>query len=263
MKLETIIERSKTSAPKGQVLLIHGACMGAWCWSDNFQPWFAEAGYDVYAISLRNHAGSEKKGKLRFKSVSEYVDDLKQIIETRPGPTYLIGHSMGGFIIQHYLTQPSQKVQKAVLLCASPPQGNLSIIPRLLKDITFPFLKALLNLSWLPIFKEKRNARKVMFSHEFPEEKLEKVLLQMQDESFLAFLEMTALNLPDYRKVITPLLIIGGEKDYLIPEKATRNMAELYKSDVTIISNAPHNVMMEPGWEKVAETIERFFHQIN
>ena len=35
--------------------------MGAWCWSDNFLPWFAEQGYDVHAISLRNHAGSEKK----------------------------------------------------------------------------------------------------------------------------------------------------------------------------------------------------------
>lgn len=118
-------------------------------------------------------------------------------------------------------------------------------------------------MSWLPIFKEKRNARKVMFSNDFPEEKLEKAIVQMQDESFLAFLEMTALNLPDYRKVITPMLIIGGEKDYLIPEKATRKMAELYKSEVIIVNNAPHNVMMEPGWEKVAEKIETFFRRIN
>ena len=111
MTLETIIARSKTPISKGQVVLIHGACMGAWCWSDNFQPWFAEAGYDVYAISLRNHAGSEKKGTLRFKSVSEYVEDLQQIVETLPGPVYLIGHSMGGFIIQHYLSKNKKKIQ--------------------------------------------------------------------------------------------------------------------------------------------------------
>lgn len=258
MKLETIIAKSETPISKGQVVLIHGACMGAWCWSDNFQPWFAGAGYDVYAISLRNHAGSEKKGSIRFKSINEYVDDLKQIIESLPGPVYLIGHSMGGFIIQHFLTQPNQKVIKAILLCSSPPQGNLSIIPRLLKDITIPFLKANLILSWLPIFKKKHNARKVMFSKDFPEEQLEKAILQMQDESFLAFLEMTALKLPDYRKVKTPMLIVGGEKDYLIPEKATRKMAELYKSDPFIVKNAPHNLMMEPGWEKVAEKIETF-----
>jgi pimeloyl-ACP methyl ester carboxylesterase len=263
MKLETITAKSKTPISKGNVVLIHGACMGAWCWSDNFLPWFAEAGYDVYAISLRNHAGSEKKGSIRFKSINEYVDDLKQIIESLPGPVFLIGHSMGGFTIQHYLSQPNPVVSKAVLLCSSPLQGNLSIIPRLLKDMTFPFLKANLYLSWLPIFKEKRNARKVMFSSDFPEEKLEKAIMLMQDESFLVFLEMVALNLPDHKKVKTPLLIIGGEKDYLIPEKATRKMAELYKSETFTVKNAPHNLMMEPGWEKVAEKIETFFRKGN
>lgn len=258
MKLETIIENSKTNTSKGQLVLIHGACMGAWCWADNFLPWFAADGYDVHAISLRNHAGSEKKGSLRFKSVIEYVEDLRQVIESLPGPVFLIGHSMGGFTIQHYLTQPDPKVQKAVLLCSSPPQGNMGIIPRLLKDLTIPFLKANLQLSWKPIFKEKANARKVMFSEEYPEIKLEKAVEQMQDESFLVFLEMVALKLPDYSKILTPLMIIGGEKDYLIPEKATRKMAGLYKTDPHIIKDAPHNIMMESGWEKAAENISSF-----
>ena len=138
---------------------------------------------------------------------------------------------MGGFTIQHYLADPDPKVQKAVLLCSSPAQGNLGIIPRLLKDITLPFLKANLQLSWKPVFKEKANARKVMFSKNFPKKNWIKQLSKMQDESFRAFLEMTALNLPDHRKVKTPLLIIGGEKDYLIPEKATRKMAALYNTE--------------------------------
>ena len=258
MNLEIIITKSTSVHLKGQLVLIHGACMGAWCWSDNFQPWFAAEGYDVHAISLRNHAGSEKKGDLRFKTVNEYVEDIQQVIDSLPGPVYLIGHSMGGFTIQHYLAKPDAKVHKAVLLCSSPAQGNLAIILRLLKDLTLPFLKANLQLSWKPVFKEKANARKVMFSRDFPEEKLEKVVSQMQDESFRAFLEMTALNLPDHRKVKTPLLIIGGEKDYLIPEKATRKMAVLYNSQPLIVANAPHNLMMEAGWEDVTKKIAAF-----
>lgn len=233
--------------------------MGAWCWSDNFLPWFAEAGFDVYALSLRNHAGSEKKGNIRFKTINEYVEDLRQVIESLPGPVFLIGHSMGGFTIQHLLALPNPGVSKAVLLCSSPPQGNMGIIPRLIKDMPLPFLKANLGMSWLPVFKEKRNARKVMFSSEYPEEKLEKAVGQMQDESFRVFLEMVAFNLPDYKKITTPLMIIGGEKDYLIPEKATRKMAELYKSEPVIVKDAPHNIMMESGWEKIAEKISDFF----
>ena len=38
-----------------------------------------------------------------------------------------------------------------------------------------------------------------------------------------------------------------------------QKMAEKYKSDVIIVKNAPHNLMMEPGWEKVVEKIETFF----
>jgi hypothetical protein len=208
---------------------------------------------------LRNHVGSGKKGNLRFRSVSEYVEDLQQVIKSLPGPVFLIGHSMGGFTIQHYLAEPDPKVRKAVLLCSSPAQGNLGIIPRLLKDITLPFLKANLQLSWKPVFKENANARKVMFSKDFPEEKLEKAVSQMQDESFRAFLEMTALNLPDHRKVKTPLLIVGGEKDYLIPEMATRKMAALYDTEPLIYANAPHNMMMEAGWEELAKKISAFF----
>jgi pimeloyl-ACP methyl ester carboxylesterase len=258
MNLEIKINKSTTGIAKGQLVLIHGACMGAWCWSDNFLPWFAADGYDVHAISLRNHAGSEKKGNIRFKSVREYVEDLRQFIEPLPGPVFLIGHSMGGFTIQHYLAQQNPRVTKAILLCSSPPQGNLGIIPRLLKDMPLSFLKAIFFMSWLPVFKNKMNARKVMFSNEYSQEKLEKAIVQMQDESFLIFLEMVALNLPVYRNIKTPLLIVGGEKDYLIPEKATRKMAELYNTEPIIVKNAPHNIMMEAGWKDIAEKISKF-----
>ena len=257
--LEVLHEAPETRQSRGSLLLIHGACMGAWAWKDNFLPWFAKQGYDTYAISLRNHAGSEKQGKIRFKSIYEYVDDVRQAIKPLEGPVYLLGHSMGGFLIQHYLSGPvDPKVKKGVLLCASPAQGNLSVIPRLLRMAPLPFLKANLKLSWKPVFKTPVNARKVMFTPGFPEVKLQEVMRQMQDESFLAFLEMTALNLPNYKKIERPLLVVGAERDVLISEKSTRKLASLLGVSPLIVPGGSHNLMMEQGWEELALNIEAF-----
>jgi hypothetical protein len=193
-----------------------------------------------------------------MKSIKAYVEDLRQVIDNLQGPVYLIGHSMGGLTIQHYLATPSPKVRKAVLLCSALPHPDISIIPRLLRDFPWSFLKANLLMSWRPVFQSPANARKLMLSEKFPEERIRPLLEKMQDESFVVFLQIMGLTPPDTRKVKTPLFIIGGEKDYLISESGTRKMAATYGTEPWIVKNAPHNLMMEEGWERISERISDF-----
>jgi hypothetical protein len=40
---------------------------------------------------------------------------------------------------------------------------------------------------------------------------------------------------------------------------ATRKMAALYDTEPLIVANAPHNMMMEAGWEELAKKISAFF----
>jgi len=248
---------------RGTVLLVHGACMGAWAWEDNLLPWFAQQGFNSVAMSFRNHGGSGPRGGLKFKSVHEYVADLAEVVHQLEGPIYLVGHSMGGFVIQHYLSRTADsRIQKAVLLCAAPPHGNFSVLGRLMSHATLGFIQSNLLMSWKPVLMNRKYARKIMFTDHTPEKKIEDTIERMQDESFLVFLEMMALNLPDAKRIKTPLCIIGAEKDFLVSEKDTRKMAATYGVKPVIIPQAPHNLMLEPGWEQTAKIILEFIAPI-
>ena len=39
---------------------MHGAYHAAWCWEEHFIPFFYAHGYNVYAMSFRNHGNSER-----------------------------------------------------------------------------------------------------------------------------------------------------------------------------------------------------------
>ena len=63
---------------------------------------FAAAGFATYALDLRGRGKSDGK-RLYADNVSEYVDDLSQVIGTaksrHPGlPVFLLGHSAGGVV---------------------------------------------------------------------------------------------------------------------------------------------------------------------
>jgi pimeloyl-ACP methyl ester carboxylesterase len=258
MFIETIHTKSSSSS-KGTVVLLHGVCFGAWYWENNFQPWFTEKGYDVISISYRNHGSSEKRGSLKWRSINEYVEDVQSVVSKIEGDVYIIGHSMGGFITQHYLHKyPSLKIKKAVLLCTVPNNGIGGATLQVIKTYPFSFLKGLFTLSFIPVFNNYTKAKQLMFAEKFPDDELQPIVARMQDESFRAYLDMLFLNLPAAKSTSVPLLLIGGENDFLIRPSSFKKFAKQVNAELVFMKGA-HNINMEDGWEKVAERIEEFF----
>ena len=258
MKLEIISKVHAEASGRESILLIHGACMGAWVWEDNFLPYFYEKGFNVYAMSFRNHGNSESNSPLRWLSIEEYVDDLNKVIHELQGPIHLIGHSMGGFTIQHYLQNPSPKIKSTTLLCSVPNHGLWRLIGNLVFHYPLFFLQSVLTFSWLPVLKNYKRLKKVMFRLDMPADKMKYYAAKLQEESFLVFLQMVLLKLPKVVKSKVPMLIIGGEKDFLIPASDTSKMARKFNTEPFIIKNASHCLMLEQGWEMVADQIARF-----
>jgi len=78
------------------VLLIHGAWHGAWCWTDTIEA-LQTRGVPATAIDLPGHAPGSRAGwRISFR---HYVDAVCGTARDMNPPIVLAGHSMGGMVI--------------------------------------------------------------------------------------------------------------------------------------------------------------------
>jgi pimeloyl-ACP methyl ester carboxylesterase len=236
------------------ILFIHGAWHGAWCWQEYFIPYFVRHGYSGAAINLPNHCGSPGRRSLRFTRMREYVQAVSNAVDSFPTPPILVGHSMGGFIMQHYLE--IHTVPAAVLLASVPPAGVFCACLRTLRRIPWPFIKANLTMSLSPLVSTVERARDVLFTKSLPLAYVEPYFKKLQDESYLGFLDMLVLDRPKpQREHRWPLLVLGAEQDALFSPDEVRRTAEAYGTTAKSFNPMAHDMMLEPGWREVADYI--------
>ena len=259
MELEILKSTPSVKTPLGTIILVHGAWHSAVCWSENFLPYFAEQGYNVLAPSLRNHGKSESVGSLHWRRIREYAADIQQVIQKLDGKIYLIGHSMGGHVVQKYLElYPDSPVEKAVLLCTVPPHG---VWRATLKSIVkHPISFLLVNLTWSfkPLLNSTLRIKELFFTNKINEKQLNKAFKNIQDESYLAYLDMLFLDLPKPKKINKRILVIGGNDDFIFGKKDILATAKAYNTEGVIFENEAHNLFMENNWQGAAQVILDF-----
>jgi pimeloyl-ACP methyl ester carboxylesterase len=214
MRLEMISKYPSSGAHPTPLLFIHGTLFTAACWDAHFLDYFAAHGYASHAVNLRGHGKSEGREKLRWTRIADFVDDVANVVRELPGPPVLIGHSMGGFIIQKYLEDHAAPA--AVLLSSPSPAGLLPTAMRIARRHPLTFAKVNLTLSLRPLTAAPQLAREVFFSTDLPDEQFLEYWKQMQEDSFAAFADMVALDLPRPARVKTPLLVLGAALDHMI-----------------------------------------------
>lgn len=251
MKLEIISKYPARRQYPTPLLFIHGTLHTASCWDVHFLDYFAQQGYAAHALNLRGHGKSEGREKLRWTRIADFVEDVENAVQQLPSAPILIGHSMGGFIIQHYLE--GHDAPAAVLLSSPSPAGLLPTAIRTARRQPWVFAKIGLTMSLKPMLATPEFVGEAFFSEDLPNELLLKYWKQTQDDSFMAFLDMVALDLPRPAKVKTPLLILGAGRDNMIAPKEVEATARAYHTTAEIIPDVAHNSMLELGWQSVAD----------
>lgn len=254
--LEVIDKGSATEAHPVPLLFVHGACLGAWSWDEHFLDFFADNGYRVIAVNLRGHGDSPVSKPLNKCTIADYVEDVRSVAATLPTTPVMIGHSMGGFIVQKYLE--TGKAPAAVLVSSAQPRSWFLTSLRLGRK--HPWLAVKLNMTRksLILYPTPAHTREVFFCAHTPEPVVERCFARLQEASYRALCtDMAFLNRVRPRRVTTPMLVLEGADVGWGHRPATEN-AHAYNTEVEFFPDMGHCMMLEPGWAEVANRIDRW-----
>lgn len=250
-----LLSRQPVQSPEGPPLLfVHGAYSGAWCWDEHLLPWFAARGYAAHALSLPGHGGSTGRERLDQLALADYVAAVREVVDTLPQAPILVGHSMGGMVVQKYLEQNT--APGAVLLSAVPPHGLAPSAVGLFMGR--PQLLMTLNRIMQGAAPDPEHVRAALFHQPIDAATLARFIARSQPESLRALWDMTWFDLPrrlDHIR-LTPLLVLGTEHDTLIPPAEVRATARAYATTAHILPGLGHAAMLEAGWRKLAARID-------
>ncbi|AEF37841.1 lysophospholipase [Mycolicibacter sinensis] len=239
------------------ILLVHGVCHGAWCWQRYIRI-FAERGHHVIALSLRGHGASSGGDRLHRFGLDDYVDDVADVLGAVGRRAVLVGHSMGGAIVQRYLATRSPAVRAAVLF-ASATAGGLG--GRRFIDVIrgigpTAMINALRFVSGRGGTADQAN-NTPFFSGRLSAADAHAHAERLGPESLRAVCDLLrrGFSVP---QELPPMLVIGSRDDALFGARSQRITAQTYGVREMLLDGLCHDMMLDPHWRTPAEHILEF-----
>jgi pimeloyl-ACP methyl ester carboxylesterase len=140
-----------------ELLLIHGACLGAWIW-DRVIPDLTALGHTARAIDL--------PGRNSLTTLPEQVAAIESALR---GPTLLVGHSAGGFAITAAAQTGNPLIRGLIYVCAYVPRRGQSLAQMRRAGPSQPLAPAFRVALDRKTFRFDPALAEVLFFHDCPE----------------------------------------------------------------------------------------------
>lgn len=242
-----------------EIVLIHGSCHTAECWR-HFQESFAQAGYRSLAINLRGHGNSQGRESVLRNHLQDYVSDVEQVIREKVSrPFVLVGHSVGGYVVQSYLYQADLPRPAGTVLLASPTIAQVQQVRPDLKTVlpySGLFLRMAITGNARALYPTPKETRRWFFTPDTPQEIVDDCFRHLQDDSIRASFDSSRLPSPEKQgrpPGETPMLLIGADRDALFSPSSIQASASAYNAEAMIFPKRGHDLMLDQRWEEVAE----------
>lgn len=214
------------------VLFIHGAGGGQFSWS--FQKGFFERQFNPIIIELPGHGASGGEGEKEIENYAKHVYPFLRALGLET--LFLVGHSMGGAIVQTLaLTHP--EVIKGIVLVGT--GARLKVLPVLLEGIKNHFEETIKRIVQYAYSKKA--------PPELIERGIEHLMTCRPQVLYNDFLACDRFDLmKEVEKINLPTLIICGSDDEMTPVKFSEFLHHhIGHSKIEILPDAGHMVMME------------------
>ncbi len=241
------------------VVFVHGMYMTPLCW-EQWVDRFQSKGYRCLAPAwpgrdqpvevLRQRHPDPQLGQLTLTGVLEYLRKFIRQVDEKP---ILIGHSMGGLIVQ--LLLQSDLAAAGVAVDSAPPFGVLTT--------QWPFLKS----NWPHITPFASQGRPIAMTFErFQYTFVNTLPVAEQRAAYERYVVPESRRVPresltariDFKQPHPPLLLIAGSADHLIPASLNKSNYARYRSSPSVtdfreFAGRTHFIVGQPGWEEVAD----------
>lgn len=250
------VDRIGDSGPR--ILFIHGSSGGSWYWH-GFMDYFAEHGYQCYAVNLRGHGANPVLPDLGKVSLRDYVDDVQGVVDAL-GPVILVGHSMGGAIAQ--VVAQHAPLHAAVFAASAPVAGVKFRNPPMNLRMALHSLRVIPAMVRKKAIKPSYRVAAASLFNCFEPAQQKELWQQLQPESATVAVEILKGSIEaDLSHVRFPMLTAVGTEDRTTTPEMVREIARHHGTAFEEFPGHGHMFMIEPGWQQCADRLLAWLRQ--
>lgn len=214
------------------VVMIHGAGGRSQVWQAQIHP--LKDSMDTLALDLPGHGETGGHSK---NTVTEYAQWLSEVlVGVLPGPVFLMGHSMGGAIVQETALLHPELLKGLILVSTGP---KLKVAPAFLEGLSTHFeqtVDRIIGYAYAPDAEPMLIAEGAKW--------MKAAGPRVLHDDFAAcdgFDRSTEVG-----HIKLPCLIVCGDKDVLSPPALSERLHQaIRESTLNVLPNAGHMVMIE------------------
>jgi len=238
------------------IVMVHGANEGGWCF-DKFKGVFEGLGFTCHTPDLIGHGSDATDAKTRLVGIGmgDYRAQLRTLLKTFAAPPILLGHSMGGILVQQLA---AEGLTSALILVAPAPRSGILPATDSEKQLGQDMMS--LGPIWKMVINPDFDLAKGLTLNRVPEAEQRIVFDKFGPESGLAFFQMffwtfdkTDATAVDTKSVRCPVLCLIGKDDKIVSPATARATASSYRgSTFWELDGHGHMLVLEPGAEDIA-----------